>query len=107
MSNGTQFYKFNSQEELKAYFGSDLTRIINLVLEEGIVCEGQCEKLNSYIIEELGSSLLIMLLYAETGVNVIPDYSKETRIYFLYDYEKISRDEALKKCAKWAEVYLK
>ncbi|SDH59013.1 hypothetical protein SAMN05421493_10260 [Pseudobutyrivibrio sp. 49] len=105
MSNGTHFYKFSNLEELKVHLGTDLESICDYILSDGIVFEGQCGKLDSYLIEELGSSMLMELICSETGVDVIPSYSKESRLYYLYVPGEISSDEVEEKCAQWAKDY--
>lgn len=105
MSSGTHFYNFANQEELKKYLGDDLRRMAYLILSQGIVCEEQCEKLTSYLIEEYGSSMLMHVLSEETNRNIIPDYDQYVHLYFLYDYENLSREEAFQKCSQWYEIF--
>ena len=46
------------------------------------------------------------LLSEEAGVDVIPDYDSEVaRLYFLYDYENLSREDAFEKCRQWYNVF--
>ena len=106
MSSGTHYYNFKDQDELRDFLGNDLRRMKYFILRDGIVCEGQCERLTPNIIEEYGSSLLMTLLSEEAGVEVSPDYDSEVaRLYFLYDYENLSREDAFEKCRQWYNVF--
>ena len=87
-------------EDLVNYFGSDLAIILNKLLVDGIVYEGDPPSLYSMVIK-MNASDLVVLFSKRTDKSILYNFSPEKDSYVFYDTERFTPKEAIEKLVEY------